>query len=41
MYMIIWSPLLGENTFGKKELSNGVDKNAVAEIRLNSRIKKK
>ena len=36
MYMKVWRPLLGEFLFGKKETSNGVDKNAVTVIRLNS-----
>ena len=34
--MKVWSPLLGECLFVKKEPSNGVDKNAVTVIRLNS-----
>ena len=34
--MKVWSPLLAECLFGKKELSNGVDKNAVTVILLNS-----
>ena len=35
MYMKVWSPLLGECLFGKKEPDNRVDKNAVAVISLN------
>ena len=34
--MKLWTPLLGEWLFGKKESSNRVDKNAVVLIRLNS-----
>ena len=33
---LCWSPLLGECLFGKKDPSNGVDKNAVAVIHLNN-----
>ena len=40
VYMKVWSPVLGVCLFGKKEPSNGVDKNAVAVIRLNSCGKK-
>ena len=36
MCTYVWSPLLGECLFGKKEQSNGVEKNAVAVIHLNS-----
>ena len=36
VYIKVWSPLLSESLFGKKEQSNGVDKNAVAMIHLNS-----
>ena len=32
----VWSPLLVDCLFGKKEPSNGVDKNAVAEIQQDS-----
>ena len=35
VYMKVWSPLLGECLFGKKEPDNRVDKNAVAVISLN------
>ena len=35
-YMKVWRPLLDECLFGNKEQSNGVDKNAVAVIRLNN-----
>ena len=41
VHMKLWSPLLDECLFGKKEQSNGVDKNAVAVIRLNSCGKQK
>ena len=34
--MKVFSPLLGQCLFGKKEPSNGVDKNSVTVIRLNS-----
>ena len=34
MYMQVWSSFLGECLFDKKEPSNGVDKNVVAEICL-------
>ena len=40
VYIKVWSPLLGECLFGKKEQSNGVEKNAVAVIHLNSSGKK-
>ena len=40
MYIKVWSTLLGECLFGKKEQSNGVEKNAVAVIHLNSSGKK-
>ena len=36
VYVKAWSPFLGECLLGKKEPSNGVDKNAVAVIRLHS-----
>ena len=36
VYMKVSSPLLGECLFGKREPCNGVDKNAVAVICLNS-----
>ena len=36
MYIKVWSLLLGECLSGKKEPSNGVDKNAVAVIHLHS-----
>ena len=36
VYMKVWSPLLGECLFDKKKTSNGVGKNAVAMICLNS-----
>ena len=34
VYMKVWSPLLGECLFGKKEPSSRVDKNAIAIMRL-------
>ena len=40
MYMKVWSPLLDECLFGKKEPGNGVDNNTVAVICLNSCGKK-
>ena len=40
VYIKVWSTLLGECLFGKKEQSNGVEKNAVAVIHLNSSGKK-
>ena len=40
VYMKLWSLLFGECLFGKKEPSNGVDKNAVAVVRPNSCGKK-
>ena len=36
VYMKVWSPFLSKCLLGKKELSNGVDKNAAAVIRLHS-----
>ena len=36
MDMKVWSPVLAVYLFGKKEPSNGVDKSAVAVIRLKS-----
>ena len=36
VYLKVWIPLLDECLFGNKEQSNGVDKNAVAVIRLNN-----
>ena len=40
VYIKVWSTLLGECLFGKKEQSNGVEKNAVVVIHLNSSGKK-
>ena len=36
VYMKVWCPILDECLFGKKKTTNGVDKNAVAVICLNS-----
>ena len=41
VYMKVWSPFLAERFFGKKQPSNGVDRNAVTVICLNNMVKKK
>lgn len=41
VYMKVWSPFLAECLFGMKQLSNGVDRNAITVICLNNMVKKK